>query len=477
MVTEWDLVCDNGGYVELMQSLMFVGNGIGAFFWTYIADRYSRKYAYIISLMVSFICELGLLFSQGLTMAMVLRFFSGTCTVGMMVISFVVREELFTSNLRLYFSIADSLWYSISLVVMYGGAYFLRYNSWRDYQLLTVVLFTPAIVLSFFGGETLVWYFAKGRHTQAKHILSKAAKMNRKNIDNILDLFDYVVSLKLKNCEKFSSEETSRLQSDINNTQEQNEMLKCKNECTLAELETLPVIKQIITDQKLQHQYSLLDIVRHKQVLIVTITMAFSWMTTSFCYYGIFLSSSALVGDRYLNNFLLVITDFPGYIVQKLMVNFFGRRRTLVILFTLCATSLFISAGLASTDSNESKNASTAFFILGKFTITIVFNIIYFYTAELYPTPVRSMSLGVCLCAAQIGNIFSPYLRFVFMIATWGPGLIIGIMCLACAIFLKFVPETEGRDLPNTFAEISSWKKNDKRCKDNQAITTEITTA
>ncbi|KAK1882613.1 Solute carrier family 22 member 21 [Dissostichus eleginoides] len=44
----------------------------------------------------------------------------------------------------------------------------------------------------------------------------------------------------------------------------------------------------------------------------------------------------------------------------------------------------------------------------GKFGFTMAFSIVYIYTAEVYPTVLRNVGMGMCSSAARIGSITAP---------------------------------------------------------------------
>ena len=52
---------------------------------------------------------------------------------------------------------------------------------------------------------------------------------------------------------------------------------------------------------------------------------------------------------------------------------------------------------------------STAFSLIGKGAATGVFNALFLYSAELFPTEVRNIGLGVVNCAARISGVAAPY--------------------------------------------------------------------
>ena len=64
---------------------------------------------------------------------------------------------------------------------------------------------------------------------------------------------------------------------------------------------------------------------------------------------------------------------------------------------------------------------STVLVMVGKFGITAAFAMVYVYTAELYPTVVRNMGMGVSSTASRLGSILSPY--FIYLGESRGAGV------------------------------------------------------
>ena len=54
--------------------------------------------------------------------------------------------------------------------------------------------------------------------------------------------------------------------------------------------------------------------------------------------------------------------------------------------------------------------------LLGKFGAAASFSIVYLYTAELYPTVVRSTAIGLCSMMARIGGILAPQVSNIYFL-------------------------------------------------------------
>ena len=63
--------------------------------------------------------------------------------------------------------------------------------------------------------------------------------------------------------------------------------------------------------------------------------------------------------------------------------------------------------------------------LLGKFAVAGSFQVIYLYSAELFPTQVRNLGIGVSSMGARLGGIFSP-----IVLMTVSCIMYIGLLCL-----------------------------------------------
>jgi len=58
-------------------------------------------------------------------------------------------------------------------------------------------------------------------------------------------------------------------------------------------------------------------------------------------------------------------------------------------------------------------------YLIGKFSITISFVILYMYTAEMFPTEIRHSLLGICSMFGRIGSMVAPQTPLLVSIGTY----------------------------------------------------------
>ena len=92
---------------------------------------------------------------------------------------------------------------------------------------------------------------------------------------------------------------------------------------------------------------------------------------------------------------------------------------------------------------------------LGKLGTSAAFALIYLYSAEMFPTEVRNTSLGTCSMVARVGGFLAPYIASLGSSEGSGyvPFLIFGVATLLGGSTAIILPETLGRDLPDTIQE------------------------
>ena len=81
------------------------------------------------------------------------------------------------------------------------------------------------------------------------------------------------------------------------------------------------------------------------------------------------------------------------------------------------------------------------------------FAIVYNFTAELFPTPVRGNAVALGSSAARIGGAISPLVLRLYEWKSYLPGSVMSVLAISAGLLTFLLPETRDKPLPMTFAE------------------------
>ena len=137
------------------------------------------------------------------------------------------------------------------------------------------------------------------------------------------------------------------------------------------------------------------------------------------------------------------IAEIPGLLVTLLVIEISGRKITIATEFIACMIGfllLFICA---------SEIILTLLLFIIRAFATGVFQAIYVYTPEVYPTKTRAFSFGIHTASARIGGLITPYVAQVLIHASdYATISLYAGSCLGLAILAMMLPiETKGRAL------------------------------
>ena len=93
--------------------------------------------------------------------------------------------------------------------------------------------------------------------------------------------------------------------------------------------------------------------------------------------------------------------------------------------------------------------------LLGKLCLASSFAVVYIHSAEIFPTTVRNSGMGLVSVAARVGGIMAP---FIVSLGEFIPQLqftVLGLMSLLAGLLNLRLPETAGRQLPDTITDLS----------------------
>ncbi|XP_062045187.1 solute carrier family 22 member 4 isoform X2 [Lepus europaeus] len=401
IVTEWNLVCEDDWKTPLTTSLFFVGVLIGSFVSGQLSDRFGRKSILFSTMAVQTGFSFLQIFSVSWEMFTVLFLIVGMGQISNYVVAFILGTEILGKSVRILFStLGVCTFFAVGYMLLPLFAYFIR-----DWRMLLLALTVPGVLcvpLWWFIPESPRWLISQRRFREAEEIVLKAAKMNKTAVPVVI--FDPV------------------------------------------ELQELNLLKE--------QKVFILDLFRTRNIATITIMSVLLWMLTSVGYFALSLNSPNLHGDPYLNCFLSALIEVPAYIAAWLLLRTLPRRYIIAgVLFWGGGVLLLIQ--LVPADYNF---VSIGLVMLGKFGVTSAFSMLYVFTAELYPTLVRNMAVGVTSMASRVGSIIAPYFVYLGAYNRMLPYIVMGSLTVFIGIVTLFFPESFGMTLPETLDQMQKVK-------------------
>ncbi|XP_073531958.1 solute carrier family 22 member 16 [Phyllobates terribilis] len=407
IVTDWDLVCDHEWLAKLAQPTFMVGVLIGAVVFGDIADRVGRRPIMWLTSSCQFIFGVAVAFTFNYYSFVIVRFFLAMASSGYLVVVFVYVTEYVGIKARTWASIHIHAFFAVGIMVVALVGYLVR--TWWIYQIVLSVITLPFVLCCWMLPETPFWLHAQGKYKEVENVIATMEKWNK-------------VSTPCKLSDLCPMEEASELGGNDTQPPKRHNVLDLFHNCTFARR---------------------------------TISVWLIWFTGSFGYYVFALNSVNLGGNEFLNLFLSGAVEIPSYIVCCLSMDKLGRRNTLAP-FLLLSTAICVAIMVIPEEYNI---ATIVMSMAGKFSIGTAFGLIYLYTAELYPTVIRSLAVGSGSMMCRIGSVVAPFCVYLTEVWIFMPQLLVGIMALVTGILTLMLPETLGKPLVNTMEEAAEIEK------------------
>ncbi|XP_060692604.1 organic cation/carnitine transporter 2-like [Hemiscyllium ocellatum] len=401
IVSEWDLVCDNGWKGPFSTSVYFIGVLVGSFITGQLADRFGRKKVMFLTLALRTVFGIIQTFSPNWEIFCTFNFLVGLGSISNYMVAIVLGSELVGKSVRIiYATIGIGIFYATGYMFLPFVAYFIR--SWEILILTLCLVGFLYIPLWWFIPESPRWLLIKGRVQEAEEIIRQAAKRN-----------DVTTPVML-----FSDLELQDMKAKSNQSQ---------------------AIMHLFTTSNIR---------------TTTILNIIIWMVLATGYFGLSLNVPNLHGDDYLNCFLMGVIEVPAAIAAYIFLQRFPRRFSLSGILFLGGVVLLL---IQIIPSNLSVLA-TVLMVIGKFTATCGFLIVYVYGTELYPTAVRSMGVGLSSTASRAATIISPYVFHLGLYHEFLPFIVLGCLMVLSAILALILPETFKIPLKDTIDQMEKIK-------------------
>ena len=190
---------------------------------------------------------------------------------------------------------------------------------------------------------------------------------------------------------------------------------------------------------------TVLDIVRSP---VTRIRLLLAVLISFFCaviYYGLSLNVVNLKSSVYLSVFLNSMAEMPSFLLTAVLLDWLGRRPMGVS--TMLLSAVFCFAAVAAGKGMEGLRLVAA--VMGIFCMAANYNLLFIYTAELFPTTVRNTALGCATQASHFGAILAP---MVVVLGENVPFVVFAVCGVAGSVVASFMPETMNRPFYDTLA-------------------------
>ncbi|XP_035233013.1 organic cation transporter protein-like isoform X2 [Stegodyphus dumicola] len=187
-----------------------------------------------------------------------------------------------------------------------------------------------------------------------------------------------------------------------------------------------------------------------------TLIIYFCWFIIGYIYYALSWNTNDLGGNPYITFFISGAVEVPSGLIFLFISRAIGNRKALLI------GNLF----------SDMTWLTITFAMAGKFFNAASFDIVFIFTAEIFPTVVRNVGLGSSSSCARIGAMGAPFIRQLGDVThPLVPLLVPGALSIISGLLLLLLPETKGEKLPDTLeeGEMFSRKQKLQLSSDNEA--------
>lgn len=147
-------------------------------------------------------------------------------------------------------------------------------------------------------------------------------------------------------------------------------------------------------------------IFKSKTLCLRFIVCSYQWVACCFYYYGISLFATHIPGtNRYVSFLIVVSIEIPSVLLALPLVNRTKRRKLLFLTLLVAA----ISIAATSFIPEEHSVIVVVFSLIGKGSITFSFTLLYVFTAEQWPTNLRTTIMNSCSMIGRIGSMIAPF--------------------------------------------------------------------
>ncbi|XP_054719320.1 carcinine transporter-like [Uloborus diversus] len=201
-----------------------------------------------------------------------------------------------------------------------------------------------------------------------------------------------------------------------------------------------------------------LDFFRYPTMRKRFLLICANWLGVYAIYFGFQINVKNLIGNEFLNFFLISAIEFPAHLLAWWLMERIGRRWCTVGSFLVACLAGLIP-GVAPPDHGSIGIIAS---LLGKSGASAAFMSMYLHTPEIYPTTLRGVGLGMSNAVGHLMSIVCPYIVCLAKYSESAPFLALSAISLMAATCASLLPETLNKKLPQTIEEAENFEDDHK---------------
>ena len=402
----FDLYCSKEFFIPIFSTLFFFGGLIGSVIFAPVPDKYGRKTIFQIIQILSLFLMFNILFAVGPWHLVFVFFFSGLATYGFGMSSLIVAEYLPRNISNIIMSIENGSFPLAGIVI---GIFFCLINNMKLLFVITLLIQIATTYLSIkYFKESPIWLFSmklKERFIQTMREISVINEREAQFEDWYKKNKDYLNKILAKNTKDKKEEENEE------------------------EIKT----------------YNLKEIFSFNSQRSNLIKSFLTWFLIGCVFYGIILNLAYSKGSFYITCFCSFAGEISGELSSGVLAGIMGRVKVLSVGCFISGISMIIYTLM------DSIGISYICIYLATLGVASAFNVLFIFTPELYPTPIRGTVCGYAYLLSRFGAmVVSPITSYFGPFTT---NILFSCFSIASGIIISKMPETLGKELQNEIPE------------------------
>ncbi|XP_073705799.1 solute carrier family 22 member 13-like [Garra rufa] len=397
IVTDFDLVCGNTNLFRGAQTIFLAGVLVGALLFGPFSESFGRKRATQIPVVLMLIFTVVTGLSPNFYVYLASQFIVGVSVGGFRINGIILATEWIGVAQRSYAACLSQVLAASGQVVFLAVVYYVR--DWRLDQFIMAGPLASVVIYIWFIPESARWLLVRGRATDAKEVIQKAAAINKRTFPDSL-------------VEKVLNEKPVKREG----------------------------IKILFASRVLRKYF---------------LTITFAWCALNLAYYSLSLNVGKFGLDIFLNQLIFGASEIPVHFICMWSLETVGRKASLmgalIVGGSLCLLTLVVP------QSNYIAIAALA--TCGRFLMNAAGSVCNIYIQELFPTSIRQTAMGLGTTAARAASMLSPVVNMLEIYHFTIPTLVFGSLALVSGITAFLLPETRRTELPSSTEEAEGKRR------------------